>query len=65
VVSLWKNTASLLKGSDRRKFMGRVVDLLGRGGQSFDEQVLWWNRGSIRNGQREFRSGQGIEDRFG
>jgi len=44
--------------------MGTVVDLLGRGGQSFAEQVLGWNRGTIRKGQEEFRSGQGIEDRF-
>jgi hypothetical protein len=49
MVSLWKNTGSLLKGSDRRKFMGRVVDLLG-GGQSFGEKVLGWNRGTIRKG---------------
>ncbi len=45
--------------------MGRVVDLLGWGGQNFAEQVLGWNRGTIRKGQTEFRSGQGIEDRFG
>lgn len=45
--------------------MGKVVDLLGRGGQNFAEQVLGWNRGTIRKGQMEFRSGQDIEDRFG
>jgi len=44
--------------------MGRVVDLLGRGGRSFAEQVLGWNRGTIRKGQTELRSGQGIEDRL-
>ena len=27
----------------RRQFMGRVVDLLGSGGQSFAEHVLGWN----------------------
>jgi len=45
--------------------MGRVVDLLGRGGQNFAEQVLGWDRGTICKGQEEFRCGQGIEDRFG
>jgi hypothetical protein len=44
--------------------MGRVVDLLGRGGQSFAEQVLGWNRGTIRKGQAECRNGQAIKDRF-
>ena len=42
-----------LKGSERREYMARVVHLLGRGGQSFAEQVLGWNRGTIRKGQRE------------
>lgn len=45
--------------------MGRVVDLLGRGGQSFAEQVLGWNRNTVRKGQTEVRTGQVIEDRFG
>ena len=44
--------------------MARVADLLGRGGQSYCEQVLGWNRGTIRKGQTEVRSGQVIEDRF-
>ena len=45
--------------------MGEVVELLGWGGQSFAEQELGWNRGTIRKGQKEFRDGQRIEDRFG
>ncbi len=44
--------------------MGKVVSLLGRGGQSFAERVLGWNRGTIRKGLAELRSGQAIEDRF-
>ncbi len=44
--------------------MGRVVDLLGRGGQSFAEQVLGWNRATIRKGQTELLDGQPIEDNF-
>jgi hypothetical protein len=43
--------------------MGKVVDLLGWGGQSFAEKFLGWNRGTIRKGQAEL-SGQAIEDRF-
>ena len=45
--------------------MAKVVTLLGRGGQSFAERVLGWNRGTIRKGLTELRSGQAIEDRFG
>ena len=44
--------------------MGQVVDLLGWGGQSFAEQVLGWNRCTIRKGQAELQNGQAIEDRF-
>lgn len=44
--------------------MGRVVELLGRGGHSFAEQALGWNRNTIRKGQTEVRSGQPMEDRF-
>ena len=63
-ISLWKDTASLLKGSEKRQFMGKVVDLLGFGGQRFAEKFLGWNRGTIRKGQTELRNGQAIEDRF-
>ncbi len=44
--------------------MARVVNELGRGGQSFAEQILSWNRGTIRKGQKELREGCAIEDRF-
>lgn len=44
--------------------MARVVEILGRGGQSFAERVLSWNRGTIRKGLLELRSGVPIEDRF-
>ena len=63
-ISLWKDTVLLLKGSEKRQFMGRVVDLLGLGGQRFAEKFLGWNRGTIRKGQMELRSGQAIEDHF-
>ncbi|MDD2468535.1 MAG: hypothetical protein PHI97_31545 [Desulfobulbus sp.] len=32
-----KNTAWLLRGSDRRQFMAKVVNVLGRCGQSYAE----------------------------
>ena len=44
--------------------MGKVVDLLGWGGQSFAEQVLGWNRCTIRKGQAELQNGHAIKDRF-
>jgi transposase len=44
--------------------MARVVEMLGRGGQRFAERFLGWNRGTIRKGLLELRSGEPIEDRF-
>ena len=44
--------------------MARVVQLLGRGGQSFAERVLGWSRPTIRKGQLELSSGRPIIDRF-
>ena len=44
--------------------MGKVVNLLGRGGQRFAEQRLGWNRGTIRKGQRELQADRSIKDRF-
>jgi hypothetical protein len=62
-LNLWKNTASLLTGSERRQFMGKVVELLGWGGQSYAEQVLGWNRCTIRKGQAELQNSHNNEDR--
>jgi len=44
--------------------MGKVVNLMGWGGQSFAEQVLGWNRCTIRKGQAEVKSGHAVEDHF-
>ncbi len=44
--------------------MARVVELLGRGGQSFAEHVLGWNRGTIRKGRKELENDQPFFDRF-
>lgn len=55
--ALFKETAGLLKGADRRQFMAKTVNELGRGGQFFAERELGWNRGLIRKGQRELEHG--------
>ncbi|MCU7881779.1 MAG: hypothetical protein KZQ66_15285 [Candidatus Thiodiazotropha sp. (ex Lucinoma aequizonata)] len=44
--------------------MGNVVNLIGRGGQCFAEEVLGWNHVSIRKGQTELRSGTTFESCF-
>lgn len=62
-MTLWKTTADALRGSDRRTFMARVVDNLGRGGQRFAERVLKWSRKTIRKGKLELSEGP-IVDNF-
>lgn len=47
--------ADNLKGSARRLFMSKTVKELGRGGQSWTERELGWNRGTIRKGQHELK----------
>ncbi|MCU7908405.1 MAG: hypothetical protein KZQ71_06870 [Candidatus Thiodiazotropha sp. (ex Lucinoma aequizonata)] len=44
--------------------MGNVVNLIGRGDQCFPEEVLGWNRVTIRKGQTELRSGTIFESCF-
>jgi len=61
---LWKETAQQLRGSERRQFMAKVVRQLGRGGQTWAQRELGWNRGTIRKGEREVSSGQPIQDAF-
>ena len=50
-------TAKVLKGHQKRLFMARVVNSLGRGGMSFAERELGWNDGAVRKGQHELRTG--------
>ena len=57
-------TAQILKGSERRLFMARVVKMLGPGGQRYAERELGWNRGTIRKGMQELDSGRLFQDRF-
>lgn len=49
--------AFVLKGHDKRVFMAKTVQALGRGGQRMAEAELSWNRVTIRKGTRELLSG--------
>lgn len=61
---LFIETANRLKGSDKRLFMARVVEMLGKGGQRRAERELGWNRRTIRKGMRELESGIVCVDAF-
>jgi len=56
--------ASSLKGSDRRMFMVRIAQEMGRGGQTKAEKELKWNRSTIRKGTQELKSGVSFQDNF-
>lgn len=57
-------TAKTLKGHERRQFMARVVRDMGKGGASWAERELGWNRKTIRKGEKELASGQPLQDNF-
>ena len=57
VKALLLNTAKELKGSAHRVFMARTVQALGPGGQRLAERELGWNRGTMRKGMHELRTG--------
>jgi hypothetical protein len=56
-------TAKVLKGTDRRMFMARIVKAMGHGGQTWAERELGWCRDVIRKGQWELENGP-IQDNF-
>jgi hypothetical protein len=60
---LLKDTATRLKGTERRQFMAQVVQSLGRGGAVQAERELGWNRGTVRKGLYELEHGP-IQDAF-
>lgn len=60
---LLKDTATRLKGTERRQFMAQVVQSLGRGGAVQAERELGWNRGTVRKGLYELEHGL-IHDAF-
>ena len=45
-------TAKVLKGADRRQFIARIVNALGRGGQSYVMRKLGWGYESIKKVSR-------------
>jgi len=57
-------TARSFAGSARRLFMARTVQELGAGGQRLAERELGWNRGTIRQGAHELRTGITCQDNF-
>ena len=62
--SLLRSTAKKLKGSLRRLFMAETVQQYGHGGQSRAESELGWNRGTIRKGAHELKTGIECKDGF-
>lgn len=50
-------TSKVLKGYQRRLFMGRIVNSLGRGGMVYACRELGWTEETIRKGQNELRTG--------
>lgn len=62
--ALYKETAKLLKGSERRVFMARVVEILGHGGQYYVEREFHWNHETIKKGKKELKTGEAIIDNF-
>lgn len=57
-------TRSNLKGCKRRKFMAKIVLLLGKGGQRRAERELGWDRKTIIKGTRELKTGIECIDNF-
>ncbi len=62
---LYQDTARALKGHERRVFMARVVQSLGRGGQRQAERELGWDRAVIRRGTHELDSGMRWIEAYG
>ena len=56
--------ATCLRGSNRRIFMAKTVQSLGAGGQRCAEQLLRWNRKTIRKGMHELQTGICCIDNF-
>src|SRR5205807_10202173 len=64
VKELLLKTAKDLKGSARRMFMARTVQVLGEGGKLLAERELGWNRATIRKGMHEATYGIACVDGF-
>src|ERR1700712_845812 len=58
------DAAHALKGSQKRVFMAKTVQAMGRGGQRWAQEHLGWCRETIRKGTHELRSGMTCIDAF-
>ena len=58
------DAAKALKGSQKRVFMAKTVQAMGRGGQRWAQVNLGWCRETIRKGTHELRSGMTCVDAF-
>jgi hypothetical protein len=58
------DAAHALEGSQRRVFMAKTVQAMGRGGQRWALEHLGWCRDTIRKGTHELRSGMTCVDAF-
>ena len=54
---LHQETVKTLRGVERRLYMARVAETLGRGGPALLERELGWNRVTLTKGRHELRSG--------
>ena len=61
---IYIETAKVLRGSERRKFMARVVKALGHGGQDYAQKEFHWSRETMTKGKHELKSGLSIVDNF-
>ena len=61
---IYIETAKVLKGTDRRIFMARVVKSLGYGGVIYAEQEFHWGKKTVRKGKEELETGKSIVDNF-
>jgi hypothetical protein len=58
------DAARALKSSQRRLFMAKTVQAMGRGGQRWAQEHLGWCRETIRTGAHELRTGMTCLDAF-
>ena len=58
-----RKAADALKGNSKRIFIAQAIEAYGHGGQSWAEEYLLWNRGTIRKGKKEIETSP-IEDKF-
>ena len=58
------DAAKALNGSQRRLFMAKTVQAMGRGGHRWAQENLGWCRETIRKGTHELRSGMTCMDAF-